>query len=284
MAKRTDSRKTAGQPINGETLRAAVIWAIDRQFVTHVKLHGNAGWQAIDRVLLTVIWVWSCDSTHGSLCGSALLVGRCSWQCSPGNVSGLPQGTRHLDRVLVATVWEHLHRLLEEQGGEHWRVGCWVALAVDGSRVSVPRTQENESAFGAPNFGKGRTAQYRRKKKGQRVRRKLQPAQPVKPQIWVTLLWHMGLHMPWSWKSGPSYAAERDHFREMLAAQTFPQHTLFCGDAGVTGYELWKAMAEAGHAFLVRVCAKVTLLRKLGYVRERVGLVYCWPTAAVYRG
>ena len=113
---------------------------------------------------------------------------------------------------------DHLHRLMEEQGGEHWRIGRWVPLAVDGSRISVPRTKDNEKAFCAPHYGKSRKAQERRKKraKRQRVRRRVKPAQPVKPQIWVTLVWHMGLQMPWSWKTGPSYAAERDHL--LLAA------------------------------------------------------------------
>jgi hypothetical protein len=173
---------------------------------------------------------------------------------------------------------------MEEHGGEHWRIGLWLALAVDGSRVSVPRSAENEKAFCAPHFGSSQTARRRRKKKGRRLRRRAKPAQPVKPQIWVTLLWHMGLQMPWSWRTGPSYAAERDHFRAMLRDQPFPKNTLFCADAGFTGYELWKAMSDAGHSFLIRVGANVTLLRKLGYAREHAGIVYCWPHHAACQG
>src|SRR5438128_2394285 len=83
--------------------------------------------------------------------------------------------------------------------------GRCVPLAVDGSRISVPRTKDNEKAFCAPNFGKSRKARSRRKKKAKskRLRHRVKEAQPVKPQIWVTLLWHMGLQMPWSWKTGP---------------------------------------------------------------------------------
>jgi hypothetical protein len=90
----------------------------------------------------------------------------------------------------------------------------------------------------------------------------------------------MGLRMPWSWKSGPSYSSERDHFRQMLAEQKFPKKTLFCADAGFTGYDLWKQMIDAGHSFLIRVGANVRLLRKLGYVREKEGIVYFWPKNA----
>ncbi|HEV3257648.1 MAG TPA: transposase [Gemmataceae bacterium] len=291
MAKRKDSRKPANKrterPINGETLRAAVAWAVDRDIFTHLKVHGNTAWQVGDLILLTVVWVWSNDAT---LTGAFAEAQRWSIDVLGGAAVGTYQG---LLKALVTwtasllPLWcDHLHRLMEEQGGEHWRVGPWVALAVDGSRISVPRTKENEKTFCAPEFGKSRTAQYRRKKQGQgkRVRRKAKQPQPVKPQIWITLLWHMGMQMPWSWKTGPSYAAERDHFRQLLREQKFPKDTLFCGDAGFTGYELWQAISDAGHSFLIRVGANVTLLRKLGYVRERAGIVYCWPEAAARKG
>jgi hypothetical protein len=57
----------------------------------------------------------------------------------------------------------------------------------------VPRTKENEKAFCALHFGKSAQAKSRRKKKGKgkRIRRKAKEAQPVKPQIWITLLWHI---------------------------------------------------------------------------------------------
>jgi hypothetical protein len=183
---------------------------------------------------------------------------------------------------VLPIIWERLHQLMQENGDAHWRVGHWVPIAVDGSRVSVPRTKNNEKAFCAPNFGESATAKWRRKKnkgKHKQRNRKKKP-QPVKPQIWITLLWHMALQMPWSWKLGPSYASERTHLREIIDTQKFPENTLFCADAGFTGYELWKAMIDKGHSFLIRVGANVTLLRKLGYVKERGDFVYCWPNEA----
>jgi hypothetical protein len=288
MAKRTDSRITAtraGRPRNGETLRAAVAWAVDRQIFAHLKVHGNTAWQALDLILLAVVWVWSNDATLTGAFGEAQrwsldVLGRAAVTTYQGLLQALVTWTT----PWLPLLWGHLHRLMQEHGGQHWRVGRWLALAVDGSRVSVPRTRDNEKAFCAPNFGQGKTARYRRKKKGNRRRGKAQAPQPVEPQVWVTLLWHIGLQMPWGWKAGPSYAAERDHFRRLLAEQEFPKDTLFCGDAGFTGYELWKAISDAGQAFLIRVGANVTLLRQLGYVRERAGVVYCWPNAAVRRG
>ena len=182
---------------------------------------------------------------------------------------------------LLPLLGGRLQELMREHGGEYFRVGRWLPLAVDGSRVSVPRTKENEKEFCAPNYGKSATAKLRRKKRLQAgSRRRAKTPEPVKPQIWITLLWHMGLQMPWSWRAGPSNSSERTHLRDMLAEQKFPENTLFCADAGFTGYELWKGITDAGHSFLIRVGANVKLLRQLGYVRERAGIVYCWPNEA----
>ena len=102
----------------------------------------------------------------------------------------------------------------------------------------------------------------------------------VKPQIWLTLMWHMGLCMPWSWKTGPSTSSERGHFQEMLTTLVFPEKTLFCADAGFVGYELWKALAEAGHHFLIRVGGNVRLLRGLDRTQQSDDLIYLWPADA----
>jgi|SRR5262245_4515078 len=287
MAKRTESRKCvapkATLEVNGATLRRAVNWAVDARIFAHLRFHGNTSWRALDLVVLAVVWVWS---GHARLTGafteahrwSTRVLGRAAVDSFQGLLKALVRWTTPLLPLLV----EQLHRLMEEHGGRHWRVGRWLALAVDGSRVSVARTRDNEKAFCAPNYGKGKTAKYRKKNsQGQRASRKRpEKMQPVKPQIWVTLLWHLGLQMPWSWRSGPSYASERDHWREMIARQSFPENTLFCGDAGFVGYDVWKAVGDAGHAFLVRVGANVKLLRGLGYVREHAGVVYCWPNRA----
>jgi DDE family transposase len=286
MAKRTDSRKVGRRAVNGETLQAAVGWAIDARIFAHLKVHGNTTWRFVDLVLLAIVWVWSGD---GKLTGAFAEAHRWSSQVlgrvAVGTFQGLLKALVTWTARLVPLLAECLHGLMEEHGGRHWRVGLWLALAVDGSRTSVPRTHANERAFSAPNYGHGKTAKYRRKKaKGNRRRRKAkEKMQPVKPQIWLTLLWHMGLHMPWSWKAGPSYANERDHFRALLAEQKFPENTLFCADAGFTGYDLWQAMTDAGHSFLIRVGSNVRLLRRLGYVRESRGVVYFWPDHAARR-
>jgi hypothetical protein len=101
--------------------------------------------------------------------------------------------------------------------------------------------------------------------------------QPVGPQVWLTLLWHVGHRLPWAWKIGPSCSSERAHLLEMLNTLNLPENTLICGDAGFVGYDFWNTIDSHGDHFLVRVGSNCSFLRQLGHVRERNGIVYCWP-------
>ena len=173
-----------------------------------------------------------------------------------------------------------LQSLIEEAAGQHWRNREWVPMAFDGSRLSTPRTASNEREFCAPNYGKGKTAKYRRKKtKGMRRRanQKNKP-QPQRPQAWITMLWHMGVRIPWAWRLGPSNSSERQHVREMLAQEEIPENTLLCGDAGFVGYDFWKAILDTGSDLLIRVGANVNLLSEQAHVKRLGdGRVLCWP-------
>ena len=150
--------------------------------------------------------------------------------------------------------------------------------------LTTPRTVSNEQAFCAKNYGKGKTAKYRKKKtKGLRRRKNAKAkSQPQAPQIWITMMWHIGLGIPWCWKLGPSNASERQHVKDLICTGHFLKNTLFVGDAGFVGYEFWKLILDQKHDFLVRVGGNVRLLESLGfYTKQKKGIVYCWPNAAM---
>lgn len=291
MNERKDSRAARKtRALNGESLLAAVRWVVDAKIFDELKFHGNTSWKPVDLIVLTVVWAWSESRTLSGAFQEAHrwsldVLSRAALTTYQGLMGALVGSTARL----LPLLWQRMHALFEQHSGDHWRVGAWLPLAVDGSRIDAARTRANERAFCAANFGRSPNAAWRRRKRRrqgrpERRRRRQRLAAPVKPQVWLTLVWHMGLRAPWSWRSGPSTASERDHLKEMLGEQEFPENTLFCGDAGFIGYELWKAAIDRGHQILIRVGANVTLLRKLGYyARERGGIVYCWPSAAARR-
>jgi hypothetical protein len=277
VAKRGRSKQSITEPLSFQALHRALAWIIDESIFSGLTLHGNITWAPAQLVVLAVLWVWSDKGTltgafrHAKQLALSMLgtVALTSYQ-------GLSNALVNWTGSLLPRIQQRLHGLMEKIGGDYWRVNGWLPLAVDGSRVTTPRTQSNEADFSAPNYGQGRKARSRRKWKNKKRRSKAL-SERVKPQIWLTLMWHMGLCMPWSWKTGPSTSSERGHFLEMVTTMIFPKKTLFCADAGFVGYDLWKTLQDAGHHFLIRVGANVHLLQGLGRARESEGLVYLWP-------
>ena len=68
MAKRKDSRAQKSEEFhNGDTLRAAVSWAVHADIFAHLPVHGNTSWQIVDLITLAIVWVWS---GHPTLTGA----------------------------------------------------------------------------------------------------------------------------------------------------------------------------------------------------------------------
>lgn len=178
---------------------------------------------------------------------------------------------RHSTLALFALI-EALQRRMQQSLAESYRVAGYLAFGVDGTRVDAPRTHQNEQAFG--------TARIRTRRRGRRRRAARKKA--AAPRVWLTTLWHLGAGLPWSWMQGASDASERDHALQMLPG--LPERSLLLADAGFTGYEFWQALLAAGHDFVIRVGANVTLLKELGYFRECADRAYLWPDRSARRG
>lgn len=276
--------KAAVQTVWAELLRRSLAWVVSEDIFKHLARHGNTSWLASRLVVLAVLWVWSDQSTlTGAFVDAKQLSMTMYGQVALSSFQGFIAALTTWSPQLLPLLWTRLHGLMERVGGEHWRIGGWLPLAADGSRATTPRTRSNEAAFSARNYGGGRKAKSRKKWRNKRRRTK-RLSEPVKPQIWLTLLWHMGLAMPWCWKTGPSTASERQHFLDLLQSLVFPVKTLFCCDAGFVGYDLWKAILDGGHHLLIRVGGNVRLLRGLGSTKRYQDLVYLWPNDAVRRG
>lgn len=283
--KKTKSRRErAVQKTNKEYLTASLNWLLsDGSIFSQMRLHGNTKWLPKSLVCLAVFWAWSearhlTDAyTEAAACCQGLFQ-----TIVPGTYQGFMGALTRWTPTLMAILWPVLQTRMAEIGGKFWRVHGWVPIAFDGSRAAAPRTEVNERAFCAPNYGKGKTAKYRKKKsKGMRRKKneKNKP-QPQEPQAWITLLWHVGLRLPWTWRLGPSNSSERAHVMEMIRPGKFPKNTLFCGDAGFVGFPLWSHIVQSGGHFLVRVGANVSLLRESAdYELVKNGLVLCWPQA-----
>lgn len=165
---------------------------------------------------------------------------------------GFVEAVRRHSGILLERLTAHLRSQVQATVGRHWRLEGFCVLAVDGSQIDCPRIQANLEGLG------------RRGK------------DPLRPSLWLTMLWHVGTGLPWAWRIGEAAVSEHTHLRQMLSL--LPPQALLLMDAGFAAYELLREIHEAGHSFLVRVGSNRQLLRRLGCAaRETASTVYLWP-------
>jgi hypothetical protein len=154
--------------------------------------------------------------------------------------------------ALVPSIVRRFQQQMHGMPASRLRVRGWCAFAADGTRIETPHTAANEAGLGCA--GREKSA----------------------PQVFLTSLWHLGLGLPWDFRTGPGTDSERRHLEDML--DDLPARSLIVADAGFCGYQLCQNILHRGHSFLLRVGGNVTLLRDLGYHVEQDGnLVYLWP-------
>lgn len=286
-------RRVKTRVTNIHSLQALREWLLpDESIFSKLRFHGNSKWLPIRFVWLALCWSWCearnvTDAFDEAVTACQKMFGAAALSTYQGFMGALVTWTPGFMPLLRGV----LHQRMEQIGGKYWRIDGWVPIAFDGSRSSAPRSKSNEVALCAKNYGKGITAKYRKKKsKGMRRKKnERNKAQPQEPQAWITMMWHMGLRLPWCWLLGPSNSSERRHVMDMAETESFPKNTLFCGDAGFVGYPLWSCLIARGHDFLVRVGANVSLLTTTGvdYTLNKAGkgfLVYCWPKTMMQAG
>jgi hypothetical protein len=259
-------------------------WLMAGVSMCGVVFRPECTWMPETLVFAGLLWAWSDEKTliERFTIARKIIINCCGGQREPAGsyqafIKVLRKWTEPLRELLATAFRQRMMQTLVAV----WRVEGWVVFAVDGSRVDVPRTRKNEERY-SPKSKLSRAAQKRRRQlRRQRRQRAAQAARERKantPRIWLTMLWHVGSGLPWDWRTGPSDSSERGHFQQMLA--TVPPGCLLTADAGFVGYDLWKAIIDGGQQLLVRVGSNVKLLKKLGYARERNGVVYLWPDRA----
>lgn len=253
---------------DGSALARAVEWLIDDAMFAKLSRHGNTKWALVPLVTMALCWAWGGEDGlqarfHSGLNILAQLYGRREWGGTyQGFLKILHVWSDSLRTLLIARLRQRMDSL-----ADHGRIHGWIVMAVDGTRVEVPRTDANLAHFTRRvkrRTSTRRTSTSRRKKR-----------LPSAPQVWLTVMWHVGLGLLWDWRQGPTGASERAHLSEMIPA--LPAGSLVVADAGFQGYDYWRSLLNQGHSFVIRVAGQVRLLRGLGWARRHKHVVYLWP-------
>ncbi len=273
--------------INHQTLKQVIDWLLVPAVFASLRGRRQATWKPRMLAAAALLWATSEASTlHERFVQARKIIRKVfRWQPSPGrSYQGFLKMLAKGQPELLGVVVPHLREQMQVELPAQWETAGYVVFAADGSRVALARSESLEAAF-APRRGRTRAA-HRKPAAPARQPLKHQAAaarhkKATSPQLWLTLLWHVGSGLPWAWRTGPSGASERAHLVALVPE--LPAQALLVADAGFVGYDLWQTLLTAGHHFVIRVGANVRLLRQLGWTREHAQVVYVWPDQAAQK-
>lgn len=246
-----------------------------------LRFRDDCTWRPQQLAATALLWAWSDELTLGDRFFAARRLAQFLFapqQEFAGSVQAFVKLLLRWTAVLVGVLQATFRRQMQRDLPALWRMGGLVLFGVDGSRVDVPRSLSHEAAHAPARDAKGRKLKRNRR---QKPRTAIHSRKANVPQMWLTLLFHVGTGLPWSWRIGPTGSSEREHWLAML--EELPSDALITADAGFVGYDCLRAVLNSGRQFLVRVGSNVNLLYKLGFAREVVGTVYLWPDRAARR-
>jgi hypothetical protein len=270
--------------INHQTIKQVIDWLLAPAVFTSLPGRKVARWKPRMLAAAAVLWATSgLDTLHERFTQARKIIAKVfRWQPAPGeSYQGFLKMLGQWQDELLAVVVPHLRTQMQAELGAQWETAGYAVFAGDGSRVALARSESLEAAFAPARprrkvVRRKKTAAARRSPKKQAAAARHKKA--TSPQLWLTLVWHVGSGLPWAWRTGPSGASERDHLVAMVPE--LPAQALLVADAGFVGYDFWQALLTAGHHFVIRVGANVHLVRQLGWTREHAQVIYLWPDQA----
>jgi hypothetical protein len=221
--------------------------------------HSLCSWglKAIVWVLLLMTWGKGDSQAERFLAARGFFVARHRHEKRPGESW---EGFQHALRRLPIPVFRALAAGLRDQIGSRWidslRIGGWLPVGCDGSRLECPRTAALEARLG--QAGK----------------------EDSPPMVYLSALVLLPIGLLWSWRLDIGTGSEHKHLKQLLP--TLPEKTLLVADAGYLGYDLYRSILQADAAFLIRMSSRAYLYTQSDVPLERFqqGWVYYWPGEA----
>lgn len=254
---------------HAQDLRRALGWLLESVDAASRRMRKDSRLSLRGLIVTALLWVWSDEPGLTQRFAQAMKIAR---RLFPREVTqaisyqAFLKNLRRWTEPLRSCFAAALRQRMQTDLAAYWRIGGFSVFGVDGSRLELPRTASNERQFASKKAcAKGGKSRPAKKAEG--------------PQLWLTLLWHVGSALPWDWRIGPGHSSERAHLGEMI--ESLPADALLTADGGFVGYAFWTRLLQSGRAFLIRVGGNVRLLQRLGWAqREGKQTVYLWPAQA----
>jgi hypothetical protein len=213
-------------------------------------------WQTQPLVMVLLLMTWCCGDSQSERfeAAKAFCIVCRTKQRRPGHtVQGFRKALGRMPMLVLRVIAGGIRTVLALRLASRWFDHGFIGIGCDGTRVECPRSAELERHLG--QAGKDQSA----------------------PSLWLTVLVHLRLGVPWAWRIGKGTASERSHLLQMV--KLLPQAALLIADAGYSGFDLAKELMQAKVSFLLRMSSNVTLYtrEKVALQRYREGRVYYFP-------
>jgi hypothetical protein len=225
--------------INHQTIKQVIDWLLTPRVFASLPGRKGATWKPRMLAAAALLRATSeLSRLHERFVQARKIIAKVfRWQPAPGgSYQGFLKMLAKWQPELLGVVVAHLREQLQAVHEGQWATAGYAVFAGDGSRVALARSESLEATFAPP---RRRTRSVSRKKAAAaRCAPKQQAAasrqkKATSPQLWLTLLWHVGSGLPWAWRTGPSGASERDHLLALVPE--LPAQALIVADAGFVG-------------------------------------------------
>lgn len=266
-----------GVRTNSADLRRALQWLISGVDWTHLKLRGDCSWSCQSLAWVALCWAWSAEVNLTARFDCAQRLVRSFFDQSAQRATSYQAFMKLLRRwtdPLIDALRTGFRKRMASLHEDGWTTAGYIAFAVDGSKIDVPRTKSHQSSWSLSRAD----ANSRKRNRRLKPQDKSATKKAEHPSLFLTTMYHIGLRLPWDWRIGPADSSERAHTLQMLPA--LPSNSILVADAGFVGYDFTQSVLDQSFELLIRVGSNLRLLKKLGYARESSGTVYVWPEKA----
>lgn len=172
-----------------------------------VRIARDCTWTPQQLAATALLWSWSDELTLGDRFVAARRLAQFLFtpqQEFAGSVQAFMKLLERWTAMLVSVLQVTFRRQMQQALPALWQLHGMTVLGVDGSRVDVPRSKSHEAAHACARDTKGCKLKRNRR---QKPRTECHTRKANVSQMWLTLLFHVGTGLPWSWRSGRREAA-----------------------------------------------------------------------------
>jgi len=216
MSHQDTDGNTASSP-HHQALKQALDWLVKSAGRSDLVFREECTWTSKGLIFTAILWAWSDEKTLTDrffLARKVVVAMEILARIPATSYEAFLKTLRTWTVALTSALVVAFRQRMQTDLADRFKVCGFQVFGVDGSRLELPRTESNEERF-SPAKARGRSKSKPRRKPRRRARSRAARARRARekktnsPQMWLTVMFHVGTGLPWDWRTGPSDSSER---------------------------------------------------------------------------